>query len=177
MPAKLIALKPADVSERLTSGTAVLIDIREADEFARNHIVGALSRPLSGFEKAHLGIAAGKDAIFTCRTGMRTGANCGRLAARVNGEAFVLDGGIENWTKSGLPVANNPGAPLEMMRQVQITAGVLVLIGVGLGLVVHPGFFGLAAFVGAGLTFAGISGFCGMARLLALMPWNRLAPA
>jgi len=89
----------------------------------------------------------------------------------------VLDGGIENWTKSGLPVANNPGAPLEMMRQVQITAGVLVLIGVGLGLVVHPGFFGLAAFVGAGLTFAGISGFCGMARLLALMPWNRLAPA
>jgi hypothetical protein len=28
--------------------------------------------------------------------------------------------------------------------------------------------------VGAGLTFAGISGFCGMARLLAVMPWNRV---
>ena len=64
-------------------------------------------------------------------------------------------------------------APLEMMRQVQITAGLLVLIGVLLGYIVHPGFFGLSAFVGAGLTFAGTTGFCGMARLLQAAPWNR----
>jgi hypothetical protein len=31
----------------------------------------------------------------------------------------------------------------------------------------------LSGFVGAGLVFAGVTGFCGMARLLALMPWNR----
>jgi hypothetical protein len=52
-----------------------------------------------------------------------------------------------------------------------------VLLGVVLGLSVHPAFFGLSAFVGAGLTFAGVSGFCGMARLLAIMPWNRAARA
>jgi rhodanese-related sulfurtransferase len=62
-----------------------------------------------------------------------------------------------------------------MMRQVQIVAGSLVLIGVCLGWLVAPGFFALSAFVGAGLTFAGISGFCGMAKLLALLPWNRTA--
>lgn len=175
MPASLTALKPADVAERLKSGAAVLIDIREADEFARSHIAGALSRPLSAFEQAHLGIAAGKDAIFTCRSGMRTGANCDRLAARVSGAAFVLEGGLESWTKAGLPVATDAKAPLEMMRQVQIAAGSLVLTGVALGFAVHPGWFGLAAFVGAGLTFAGVTGFCGMARVLALMPWNRRA--
>ena len=53
----------------------------------------------------------------------------------------------------------------------------IVLVGVGLGLLVHPGVVGLAAFVGAGLTFAGATGFCGMARLLAHMPWNRPARA
>ena len=63
------------------------------------------------------------------------------------------------------------------MRQVQIVAGSLVVIGVLLGLLVAPGWFGFAAFVGAGLTFAGVTGFCGMARLLMLAPWNRRASA
>jgi rhodanese-related sulfurtransferase len=63
------------------------------------------------------------------------------------------------------------------MRQVQIAAGGLVLAGVALGFTVHPVFFGLSAFVGAGLALAGVTGFCGMARLLAVMPWNRLARA
>ena len=177
MPASLTALKPEDVAERLKSGNAVLIDIREADEFARSHIPGALSRPLSSYEQANLKLVAGKDVVFTCRTGMRTGANCARLAARVASDAYVLDGGLENWARAGLPVATDAKAPLEMMRQVQIAAGTLVLIGVALGFLVHPGFFGLAAFVGAGLTFAGVTGFCGMARVLALMPWNRRAAA
>ena len=61
------------------------------------------------------------------------------------------------------------------MRQVQIAAGLLILAGVALGLVVAPAWFGLAGFVGAGLTFAGLTGWCGMARLLALLPWNRRA--
>lgn len=64
-----------------------------------------------------------------------------------------------------------------MMGQVQMAAGLLVLLGVGLGLTVSPLFLGIAAFVGLGLTFAGATGFCGMARLLALAPWNRPASA
>ncbi|WP_353203718.1 DUF2892 domain-containing protein [Sphingomonas sp.] len=64
-----------------------------------------------------------------------------------------------------------------MMRQVQIVAGSLVLTGVVLGWLVSPYFFGVSAFVGAGLTFAGISGFCGMARLLGYLPWNRAVAA
>ncbi|WP_259461660.1 DUF2892 domain-containing protein, partial [Enterobacter sp. R1(2018)] len=56
---------------------------------------------------------------------------------------------------------------------VQIAAGTLVLVGVLLGYTLHPDFFLLSGFVGAGLLFAGVSGFCGMARLLAVMPWNR----
>ena len=50
---------------------------------------------------------------------------------------------------------------------------VLILIGALLGTMVSPAWFGLSAFVGAGLLFAGLSGFCGMARLLMLAPWNR----
>ncbi|HEX7943236.1 MAG TPA: rhodanese-like domain-containing protein, partial [Phenylobacterium sp.] len=146
MTAALTPLKPSDVAERLKAGRAVLVDIREADEYARRHVRGAVSRPLSAFEQAHLKIEPGRDVVFTCRTGMRTGANCARLAAAVEGEAFVLAGGVDAWAAAGLPVVEDRKAPLEIMRQVQIAAGALVLIGVGLGLVAHPAFFGLAAF-------------------------------
>jgi rhodanese-related sulfurtransferase len=175
--ATLHKLSPNAVRERLDTGTAVLVDIRESDEFARSHISGAQSQPLSQWERAHLTVDPDADVIFTCRTGMRTGGACDRLAARVAGEAFVLDGGMAAWEKAGLPVETNPQAPLEIMRQVQIAAGSLVLAGVVLGFLVAPAWFGLSAFVGAGLTFAGITGFCGMARLLMLMPWNRAATA
>ena len=175
MTTRLTPQAPAEVAARLKDGRAVLIDIREPDEFARAHVKGALQRPLSTFEAAHLRIEPGRDVVFTCRTGMRTGGACDRLAAAVDGEAFVMDGGLDAWRAAGLPVAENRKAPLEMMRQVQIVAGSLTLVGVILGFTVHPGFFGLSAFVGAGLTVAGVTGFCGMARVLALAPWNRAA--
>lgn len=174
MNTALIPLKPDDVERRLQRRQAVLVDIREADEFARRHVRGALSRPLSGFEQAHLKVEPGKDVVFTCRTGMRTGANCDRLAAVVEGPAYVLEGGVDAWAAAGLPVNEDRKAPLEIQRQVQIAAGSLVLAGVALGFALHPAFYGLAAFVGAGLAFAGVTGFCGMATLLARAPWNRV---
>ena len=174
MTGMLHPLTPPQVRERLNAGRAILVDIREADEFARSHIIGAQSQPLSTWAKAHLSVDPDADVIFTCRSGMRTACACDRLAARVNGDAFVMQGGLDAWTKAGLPVATNADAPMEIMRQVQIAAGALVLIGVLLGFLVSPAWFGLSGFVGAGLTFAGISGFCGMARLLMLAPWNRV---
>lgn len=175
MTAKLTPLAPRIVAERLNAGRAVLVDIRDADEFARRRIAGAISRPLAQFEQAHLKIDPQADVIFTCRTGMRTNANCDRLAAQVEGEAFVLEGGVDAWAAAGLPVVEDRKAPLEIMRQVQIGAGALVLAGVSLGFLVHPAFYALSAAIGAGLVFAGVSGFCGMAKVLSFAPWNRRA--
>jgi len=170
-------LKPEDVAKRLTEGRAVLIDIREPDEFARRRIKGALSRPLSTLDAKGLSLPDSREVIFTCRSGMRTGANGERLVATCGRSAHVLEGGLDAWDGAGLPVDVDSKAPLEMTRQVHIVAGSLVLVGVILGVTVSPWFLGVAGFVGAGLTFAGISGFCGMARLLALAPWNRSAAA
>lgn len=173
MSSALVPLKPDEVDKRLIGRRAVLVDIREPDEFARRHVKGALSRPLSAFEQAHLKIEPARDVIFTCRTGMRTGANCERLAAAVDGAAYVLEGGVDAWAAAGLPVVQDHKAPLEIMRQVQIAAGGLVVLGVALAVALHPAFLAIPTFVGAGLAVAGATGFCGMARLLAVMPWNR----
>ena len=173
----LTKLSPAEAAQKLTSGAAVLIDIREPDEYAREHIPGSVSLPVSALDDADLKLEAGQQAIFHCKSGMRTDSKCTLLAAHVEGSAFMLEGGLDAWRAQGLPTARNEKAPLEINRQVQITAGSLILLGVLIGWLVTPVGFGLSAFVGAGLMFAGISGWCGMATLLQAMPWNRHQPA
>ena len=166
----LTKITPAEARARIADG-AVLIDIRAADEHARSRIPDARNAPLG----SELNLGDAPAVIYHCRSGVRTDANAAQLAAASPCEAYLLEGGIDAWREAGLPVITDAKAPLEIMRQVQITAGLLVLTGVILSLTVAPAWIGLSAFVGAGLTFAGTTGWCGMAKLLAIMPWNRRA--
>ncbi len=175
MPSKTETLNPAQVDNLLRTDRAVLVDIREPDEFARSRIKGAQSHPLSAFDPANLRLKPGQVPVFSCRSGMRTQTNADKLAAGVQGPLLLLEGGLDGWAQAGLPLWENRKAPLEIMRQVQLAAGILVTAGVVLGFAVHPAFFILSGAVGVGLAMAGATGFCGMARLLALMPWNRSA--
>lgn len=170
----LPSISPTEARSLLAEG-ATLVDIREADEHAREKIPGAHHLPLSKLDEADLALHEGKPVIFHCRSGARTHGHALRLAARSGGtcEAFILEGGLEAWKKAGLPVATDRRQPLELQRQVQIGAGSLTLLGVLLGLLVSPWFYAVPAFVGAGLITAGVTGFCGMARLLMRAPWNK----
>lgn len=166
-------IDPQSLHSRLQAGEVVLIDIREPAEYAREHIRGARLVPLGAIDAHDFDAELQKTAVFTCRSGNRTAMNASRLLAKGFREALVLEGGIEAWKKAGLPVHFDAKAPLDLQRQVQIVAGGLALLGALLAWFVHPAFILLSGFVGAGLMTAGITGFCGMARLLAVMPWNR----
>jgi rhodanese-related sulfurtransferase len=167
-------LSPGDARAAIDAG-ARLIDIRGADEHARERIPGSENVPLNRIGDLP---RDGRPVVFHCKSGMRTSANAAQLAAAACGvPVYILAGGIDAWRRAGETTFADRAQPLEIMRQVQITAGALVLIGVMLGLFVAPGFFGLSAFVGAGLMIAGMTGWCGMANLLRVMPWNRRAAA
>jgi len=170
----LSAIKPAE-ARRLLDGGALLIDIRESDEHARENIPGARHLPLSKLDEIDLAVHQGKPVIFHCKSGARTQASASRLAAKLGEtcEAFVVEGGLDAWRKAGLPVVTDRRQPLELQRQVQIGAGSLAFAGTLLGLLASPWFFAVPAFVGAGLITAGLTGFCGMARILMRAPWNR----
>ena len=157
----------------LDSREAVLIDIREGDEYAREHILGAQLVPLSGFDVADFPHDHDKIAVFHCASGNRTCEAAPRILSKGFKEVYQLKDGLAGWKRSGFATHVNRKAPISIMRQVQIAAGSLVLLGVLLGWFVAPWFYGLSAFVGAGLAFAGISGSCAMANLLSLLPYNR----
>jgi rhodanese-related sulfurtransferase len=153
---------------------AILIDIRAPDEHRRENIPGARSVPLATLP-ASLPEAAAQPLIFHCKTGMRTAANAQRLAGAAGAACFILEGGLDGWKQAGLPVSLHKDQPLDIMRQVQIAAGALVLLGVALGALVAPPFYAVSAFVGAGLLTAGLTGHCGMARLLTWLN-RRISP-
>ena len=163
-----IATVTANEAQALIAQGARLIDIRAADEYAREHIPAATLLPLEQLTHgAALNAQPGE-------AGSRTQNDASLLAAAAApAQVKLLAGGIQAWRAAGLPIVEDKSQPLPLMRQVQIAAGALILLGVVLGYAVNSGFFLLSGFVGAGLTFAGLTGFCGMARLLAVMPWNR----
>ncbi len=168
----LDTITPTRARALVDAGQAVLVDIRPADERARVSIAGALCAPVDAQPLMTQEALGDRTPIFFCRSGNRTAVHSDQLHALAP-KGLTLDGGITAWEAAGGPVIRNRRAPIEIMRQVQITAGVLILSGVGLALTVRPEFLYLAAFVGAGLTFAGVTGSCAMARMLAWMPWNR----
>ncbi len=172
----LPTIAPAEARRRVAEGSAILVDIREPLEHAREAIPGAALRPLSGLCEQSLAGLGGQDApaiIFHCQSGKRTADNAVRLGVCRAPQAYILQGGLMGWKAAGFPTALDRTKPIEMQRQVQIAAGLLVLTGVLLAWLVAPGFVLVPAFVGAGLIFAGASGWCGMTTVLGRLPWNR----
>lgn len=160
---------PEHARQLLAQG-ATLIDVRDPAEHLRERIAGARNVPLAGLTKLD-GCPA--PIIFHCRAGARTANQAGKLGEAAGCEAYILAGGIEAWKQAGLAVVADRSQPIEINRQVMIAAGSVVLLGMLLGYALAPQFYALAAFIGAGLVFAGLSGWCGLAKLLGLMPWNR----
>ena len=109
--------------------------------------------------------------IVVCRTGVRATIAAETLG-RAGRRAHVLEGGMHAWRRARLPVREGRKR-LPVDRQVQLIAGLMVLTGATLGAFVNAWFLMIAAFFGAGLTFAGATGTCGLALLLMKMPWNR----
>jgi rhodanese-related sulfurtransferase len=170
----LKTISPHD-AKRLIDEGAILVDIREADEHARERIPGARHFALSKLDETDLAVHRGKAVIFHCRSGARTQNNAGRLARKIDEfcEAYVVEGGLDAWRKAGLEVALDRRQPIDLERQVRIGAGGLTLLGTLLGVAASPWLLVIPLFVGAGLLFSGLTGFCGMARLLVHAPWNR----
>lgn len=156
-----------------------LLDVRSPAEFRRLHVAGARNVPLDRLDPESLltqlrrdGLQHGDELYLICQSGQRARRAAEQLRHLLPG-VQVVDGGTQACVTCGLPSEQAASDVISIQRQVQIAAGSLVLLGVALGTWVHPGWYGLTAFVGAGLTFAGLSDTCAMALLLARMPWNR----
>jgi rhodanese-related sulfurtransferase len=172
----IATISPNDLHELVRSGQPVdLVDVRTPAEFRETHVSFARNVPLDRLDPTELDPAAGVDKplYFICRTSGRGRKACEKLAAAGRSNVINVEGGTHAWDQLGLPVVRGKKT-ISLERQVRIAAGSLVFIGAVLGAFVSPYWIGLSAFVGAGLVFSGVTDTCGMAMVLARMPWNQV---
>ncbi|HVP65268.1 MAG TPA: rhodanese-like domain-containing protein [candidate division Zixibacteria bacterium] len=149
-----------------------LVDVRSASEFAAGHIPGAVNIPLEQLELRIADLIPTRTIVLTCQGGQRARIAAGLVAPSRPG-VLILEGSTSGWAASGRPLVKSVASRWALERQVRLVAGLLVVLSVVLSLSLSRGWIFLAAFVGCGLTFAGLTNICGMGILLAKMPWNK----
>ncbi len=161
----------------LAEGKAILIDVRNPDEFKEEHIAYATSLPLGEITGlfAQLNIPQDRKIIFQCLKGTRGGQACTIIQSNTEccNEIHNIEGGISAWKEAGLPVIGQAPTGLSIMRQVQVIVGGLIALFVMLGFMGITLAFMIAGIFGLALLFAGLTGWCGLAMLLSKMPWNK----
>jgi rhodanese-related sulfurtransferase len=170
-------ITPTELQQHLSNqADLAVLDVRTPAEFSAVHVPQARNFPLDTLDPQALlaagAIRAGQPVYLLCQGGGRATRAAEKFVQQGLEQAVVVEGGTNAWIAAKLPVTRGAGA-ISLERQVRIGAGALVLAGVILGVLVHPYFIGLSAFVGAGLVFAGITDWCGMGLLLAKAPWNQ----
>ncbi|NQY42152.1 MAG: rhodanese-like domain-containing protein [Legionellales bacterium] len=160
----------------LEKDEAVLIDVREPIENRTISIKSAINMPLSQVEFSKINIPEHKNKklVFHCKSGKRSMMACKKiLADNIEYDIWNLEGGIIAWEEAGLPVIIPDKKIISIDRQLHISMGMLIIIGMTLGYLYSQAWFILPTIIGLGLLNSGITGWCGFAKLLTKMPWNK----
>ncbi|WP_370979083.1 rhodanese-like domain-containing protein [Agaribacterium sp. ZY112] len=156
-----------------------IIDLRTAAETESECLGNCLSLPVQELDKdsfaktlTEAGYQQGPIYLL-CQSGRRAQMAVDKLQNEADYELVIIEGGLNACKENGIRLQGSGRKVMSLERQVRIAAGFLVVLGVVLGSMLAPAFYALSAFVGAGLMFAGITDTCGMAMMLAAMPWNK----
>jgi len=170
-------IAPIELNRLLTGGNKVeMLDVRTPGEFAEAHVPGAKLIPLDDLDPVAFQRQHNTDApvYVLCQSGNRACKAVEKLQRAGFNGCVVVEGGTAAWIAAGLPVERSESRVLPLMRQVQIIVGTITATGAVLAMTVNPRFVIISLLMGCGLVFAGVTGFCGLALILAKMPWNRL---
>ena len=150
-----------------------VIDVRTPGEFETGHIEGSYNVPLDLLGE-HVSDLAGLDhnVVLVCQSGARATKALEQLVAAGKSNLRLLHGGMNAWTASGKDVARTNATRWPMDRQVRLAAGSIVLSSI-VASTRFPAARYLAGFIGGGLTFSAVTNTCGMAMVLAKLPYNR----
>jgi rhodanese-related sulfurtransferase len=158
--------------EQVKTWKGRIIDVRNPDEFAASRLPGAELVPLPTLPVAMQSWNRDEPIVVMCKSGGRSKQAYEQMVAAGFTNVSSLAGGIDACKNAGVQVIVLRRT-LPIFQQVMIAAGTLILLGLILGRV-HWAFYTIDWLVACGMIFAGVTGFCGMAKVLERMPWNRV---
>lgn len=170
-------IQPGELNQLIESDSRPLIlDVRSPAEFRQMSLPDSKSMPLDqlDIEQVRKMADGHKECVVVCYTGKRSAEACRKLREAGIEGVRSLEGGLELWERKNLALERSETGGFSIIRQVHIVVGAMVVIGVLLTVYLSPWWAILPGFFGAGLLFAGLSGFCGMGLMLSKMPWNKV---
>jgi len=175
------SIAPRELHRLRQDGEACeILDVRTPPEHAAAHVPGVTLVPLDALDpRAFLAQRADPAASLyvICHSGARAARAIEKFRAAGIDRCMLVEGGTQAWIDAGLPVERGTSKVLPLMRQVQLVIGFFTALGAVLALSVDPLFALLSLVTGCGLLVNGATGWCGLALLMAKLPWNRSAPA
>jgi len=178
-PAMVATISPNQLRDLRRRGEAItLIDVRTPAEYGEVHVDFAKNVPLDRLDPREVSaLAGGGPVYFVCKSGTRSQKACEKMAAAGLTHVVSVEGGTAACEAAGVPVVRGRKA-MSLERQVRICAGSIVAVGAALAAFGPDPTWkavgaGIAGFIGCGLVFAGVTDTCGMAMMLAKMPWNQ----
>ena len=169
----LILIAPTAAKDRLTDKGCIFLDVRTDVEFSEERVPNSHNIPLDRLQESLGELDPSSHISLICLSGKRAGKAAEILSEKGFENLDIIEGGLTSWKSAGLPVETSSTKILPLMRQVQLAIGILTLTASLLAIFVNSLFAILPVFLGAGLTFAGATGWCGLAILLSKMPWNK----
>lgn len=161
------------VLSEANNSTIDFINVCTPAEYKEKHIKGVRSVPLDTLHTKVDELNKKKTIYIHCRSGNRGRQAIEKLQSLgVTADLVNVEGGLLAWEEAGHETGSHT-TRLPIMRQVFIGAGGLVFAGLLLVHFIDYNFILLPLFVSLGLLVSGITGWCGMALLLAKMPWNK----
>ena len=170
---------PVKLHSQMRVGRPIhLVDVRSSAEYADGHAAGACSIPIDELDATNLnsrlgdGAGSAEPLHLICASGLRAAQAARKLRAQGLHNLVLVEGGTDAWSQQRLPL-QRATAGVSLARQTQIALGVLILLMLAKGVLLHPLFYALTGLLGIGLIVSGVTARCGLTALLARMPWNR----
>ena len=178
MKGSIPVVSPSKLHAQIAQGALVhLVDVRSTAEYREGHAIGAVSIPIDELDaplvRTRLGSAAGvvEPLHLICASGLRAAQAARNLQSQGVDNVVLVEGGTQAWSQQRLPV-RRIAVGMSLERQTQIALGLLILLMLTKGALLHPLFYALVGLLGVGLIFSGVTAR-GLSALLAKMPWNR----
>jgi rhodanese-related sulfurtransferase len=171
-PSQMKQISPLELNNLISDNKAIIIDVREPFEHFSCKIQNSILIPSSSFDEAKIPAPTeGKSIVFHCKSGRRSAMVLNKVK---NKNYLNLDGGIDAWKNANLAVEQSEKKHLPLDRQVQLTIGLILILSFLCSYFIGVKFIFISLFIGLGLTFAALTGICGLAMIIAKAPWNKV---
>ena len=102
-------ISPETVHRWVGDGEALLVDVREANEWAQARLEEAVHVPMSAFDADRIPTGTGKKVVFICAQGLRSEQVRQYVVAQgILTDAYNMAGGLKAWAEAGLPLETEP---------------------------------------------------------------------